>query len=568
MPAVKNSKIKKIILVLSSFVLLFTSLLQPLVPSAHAQTWYNQGFTDWYKKVYDKNDSPPNEIFGERYTAAQVQWIVYSLISQPINFLGGKTQDVTTCLFTFGVSAKVECITKITEAVTEIFDVLNISTNLFSEGLENQNDESAVALVFSDYQSRPLSGIKYVRNTISKFTTIPVANAQGFGFSAVDGLQKYWQGFRNIAYALTVLVVIIFAFMIMFRVKLSPQLVISVQVALPKIITVLVLATFSYAIAGFIIDLSYVVGGLFATLMNLAGFAKSFKDAWDFIVPIGATNLVGGFWIFFYMLAYTFIFFIAAIVTLVGTLSGLSVFGTIASLIMIIMSIWVLILMIVYTVKVPWVLLKNLISLFISIVVAPVQIVLGAVVPTIGFGVWLKKIIAEALVFPLTGLFMFLAWKTLGASMSASLGQFTQIFGAKQQNLWAPPILGSSEDMAGIIWLAVSFTFITMIPKAVDIMKMLIMGQKFDFGTAIGEATTPLQWGQKQIMGSPITRTFQEGAGYLGASKALSKAAESTFFGNLLNKTQRITGVDIDAAKKISKAWEDKGKQIEPVRQS
>jgi len=378
--------------------------------------------------------------------------------------------------------------------------------------LENQNSKSAITLVFSDYQNRPLSGMKYIKNSISKFTSIPVANAQGFGFGAVDGLQKYWQGFRNMAYALTVFVVIIFAFMIMFRVKLSPQLVISVQVALPKIITVLVLATFSYAIAGFVIDLSYVVGGLFASLMNLAGFAKSFKDAWDFIVPTGGTNLLGGFYIFFYMLGYAILFFIAAIVTLVGTLSGLSVFGTIASLLTILMTIWVLILMIVYTIKVPWILLKNLISLFISIVVAPIQIILGAVVPTIGFGVWLKKVIAETLVFPLTGLFMFLAWKTLFASMAASLGQFTQIFGTKQQNLWAPPILGSSEDMAGILWLAVSFTFITMIPKAVDIMKMLIMGQKFDFGTAIGEAQAPMKaaWG---ATGAPIVGSFQQGAG-------------------------------------------------------
>lgn len=565
MPAVKNSKIKKVLLVLFSFVLLFTSLLQPLVPNAHAQTWYNQGFTDWYKKVYDQNESPPNEIFGERYTAAQVQWIVFSLISQPINFLGSKTQDVTTCFFTFGISAKIECITKITEAVSEVLDVLKISTNPFSQNLKNQDNTNVLSLVFSDYESRPLSGIKYLSSTISKFTSIPVANAQGFGFGAVDGLQKYWQGFRNMAYALTVLVVIVFAFMIMFRVKLSPQLVISVQVALPKVITVLVLATFSYAIAGFVIDLSYVVGGLFASLMNLAGFATSFKDAWNFIVPTGGTNILGGFYIFFYMLGYTILFFIAAIVTLAGTLSGLSVFGTIASLLMILMSIWVLILMIVYTIKVPWMLIKNLISLFISIVVAPIQIVIGALVPTIGFGVWFKKIIAESLVFPLTGLFMFLAWKTLYASMAASLGQVTQIFGAQQQNLWAPPILGSSQDMAGILWLAVSFTFITLIPKSVDIMKMLIMGQKFEFGTAIGEAVGPLQWGQRQVMGSPIARTFQESAGLVGASRMLKSASESEFWGNLMNKTQKLTGVNTKNAGEIANAWDSKAKQKQKV---
>ncbi len=83
---------------------------------------------------------------------------------------------------------------------------------------------------------------------------------------------------------------------------------------------------------------------------------------------------------------------------------------------------------------------------------------------------------------------MFLAVKTLVASFSASTGQ---LFHTMDGTLWSPPILGSSEDMAGILWLGVSFMFITMIPKAVDILKMLIMGAKFDFGSAIGEAMTP-----------------------------------------------------------------------------
>ena len=34
-----------------------------------------------------------------------------------------------------------------------------------------------------------------------------------------------------------------------------------------------------------------------------------------------------------------------------------------------------------------------------------------------------------------------------------------------------------------------------MIPKAVDIMKMRVMGAKFDFGRAMGEAVAPLKWG-------------------------------------------------------------------------
>jgi len=61
------------------------------------------------------------------------------------------------------------------------------------------------------------------------------------------------------------------AFMIMFRVRISPQTVITVQSALPKIIFTLILITFSYAIAGFLIDLMYVVIGIFSFIVTQGG---------------------------------------------------------------------------------------------------------------------------------------------------------------------------------------------------------------------------------------------------------------------------------------------------------
>ncbi|MEK7553222.1 MAG: hypothetical protein AAB504_00810, partial [Patescibacteria group bacterium] len=412
---------------MSTLLVLSSSFLVPAIAMAEEapSTWYNQGFTDWYAKVYG-DESPPSEIFGERYTAAQVQWILYSLFAFPINFLGSKVQVATSCLMaaaSVGTNIKedVECVQKSVEIITDISKFLGAVPTSPANNTQKQLIYSQP--MFGDYQNRPLSGIKYLSTLNSRFMLVPTANAQGFGFNAVDGLQQYWQGFRDVAYALTVLVVIIFAFMIMFRVKLSPQIVISVQSALPKVFTALILATFSYAIAGFVIDLSYVVGGLFSALMHSAGFSGSFADAYKVIVPSYETGGVGAFYIFFWMFGYTVLFFLAAFWSLVGTVSGLSVYGFLASLLMILVSIWVLILMLWYTIKVPWVLLKNLISLFVSIVVAPVQIMIGALVPTIGFGVWFKKIIAEALVFPLTGLFMFLALKTLAASFKASTGQ-------------------------------------------------------------------------------------------------------------------------------------------------
>jgi len=556
---------KKLALIILSSILFLNSMAIPLTALAEEpppSTWYNQGFTDWYAKVYG-DESPPSEIFGERYTAAQVQWIIYSLFSFPINFLGSNVQEIVAC----GLAASSGGLNIIADAVcgVKIYDFIKpiIESAPWIANSTNLPNLTFTQSVSFDYQNRPISGIKYTANLITKFTSIPTVNAQGFGFGAVDGLQMYWQGFRDIAYALTVLVVIVFAFMIMFRVKLSPQLVISVQSALPKVFMALILATFSYAIAGFVIDLSYVVGGLFASLMNLAGFASSFTEAWNQIVPISGTNDWGAFYILPWMLIYSILFFITAFITLVGTVSGLSVYGFLASIIMMIFTIWVLILMIWYTITLPFKLIKTLISLLLSIVIAPVQIVIGALVPAIGFGMWLRKIIAEAFVFPLTGLFLFLAWKTLIASMNASFGQLAQnLFPGDNpaQDLWAPPILGSSDDMAGILWLAVSFTFITMIPKAVDIMKMLVMGAKFDFGTAMGEALGPLQWGQKQITRSQIGQAALGGIGLTAGANMVEKMEGSDWGKTLLRKTAKWTGISDENAKVLAANWRNKAR--------
>ena len=69
------NKFKKLVLILmSSLLVLSSSFLVPAIAMAEdaPSTWYNQGFTDWYAKVYG-DESPPSEIFGERYTAARVQ---------------------------------------------------------------------------------------------------------------------------------------------------------------------------------------------------------------------------------------------------------------------------------------------------------------------------------------------------------------------------------------------------------------------------------------------------------------------------------------------------------------
>ena len=74
---INKDMLKKIII---SFLLVMFSIPFAFVSQAKAQeggNWYNQSFEEWSAKVFD--DSNPQEIFGERYTYAQVTWIMHSL---------------------------------------------------------------------------------------------------------------------------------------------------------------------------------------------------------------------------------------------------------------------------------------------------------------------------------------------------------------------------------------------------------------------------------------------------------------------------------------------------------
>lgn len=497
---------KRLVLVISSTFLVLTSVLA-LPATAHAQTWYNQSFTEWYLKVYDESVSPPNQIFGERYTAAQVQWVIYGLVSLPLNLLGRDNQKIVSCFLTSvagGSAITKECAGAAIIAVGQILDRLWPGKDLLSQTESTQAFSPKIAL---NTNEGAISGINYVKHLVSKFNPIQKVKAQqGFGFSSIDAIQIYWKGFRNIAYFFTVLIVIVFAFMIMFRVKLSPQTVISVQSALPKIIIAIILATFSYAIAGFLIDLTYVVGGVFATLIHSSGLgfsSDSIIDVYNMIIPSNSSGALGNFYILFYMFAYWILFAFAIIWSFVTTLTQLSVYGMLASIVMIFVWVWVLVLVLWYTIKIPFVLLKNLISIYLSIVLAPIQITMGALVPQIGFGQWFKKLAAELMVYPVVGVLLYFAMTSLINSFRVNFEIITQVFGDSPGKLWAPEIIGSGADMSGLLWVVISFGILILVPKAVELVKSLVMGEKFTFGTAVGEAVGAgkAAWG---MTGAPI----------------------------------------------------------------
>jgi hypothetical protein len=124
-------------------------------------------------------------------------------------------------------------------------------------------------LIVLPYANPPASGIYWAYSGLQNAGFVPKTYAaEGIGFAAIKPFMSIWKVFRDISYMLLVLVLIAIGFMIMFRAKINPQTVISVENSLPKIVVALLLITFSFPIAGFLIDLMYISIGIIAVFFS------------------------------------------------------------------------------------------------------------------------------------------------------------------------------------------------------------------------------------------------------------------------------------------------------------
>lgn len=99
----------------------------------------------------------------------------------------------------------------------------------------------------------------YFNYLAKNFGVAKPAYAQGEGFKGLSPLIKVWKAFRDIVYLVFTVALIIIGLLIMLRIKIDPRTVMSIENQIPKIIIGLILVTFSFAIAGFLIDVMWIV---------------------------------------------------------------------------------------------------------------------------------------------------------------------------------------------------------------------------------------------------------------------------------------------------------------------
>jgi len=351
--------------------------------------------------------------------------------------------------------------------------------------------------IASIYSNPPASGIQYFAQMKDNFLGIPAAYAQGVGFQGLQPLLPVWRAFRNVVYILSSLIFIVIGIMIMLRVKISPQAVINVQNAIPKLITALILVTFSYAIAGLIIDLMYVVQSVvLATVFTGLGksLATSLLNPSTPNVSTSFANLSNFNWgsVFFLSIKNIPILVFSSIGAIIGAIVGFfvgipvpvvgNVIGAIAGagigglLFALIVGIMVLFLV----VKFLFGLLKCYVTLIFKIVIAPLEIGMGAFPNSkLGFGSWIMDVLANIAVFPVSLIFLVL----VNVISESSAGPPT---------LWSPSIINFGGLTSGAVPALIALAGLMLLAKLPEMIpEFIFMIKPSPWGQAIGENMKP-----------------------------------------------------------------------------
>jgi hypothetical protein len=312
----------------------------------------------------------------------------------------------------------------------------------------------------------PIKSSEYIADVLHNSGFVQPAYAQGLGFSSLSPILRVWKPFRDLAYFFFIIIFVVVGFMIMFRAQINPQTIVTVQAALPKMVLTLLLITFSYAIAGFVVDLIYLllfmVISLFDT-MNLLSNAGTVRDtmfgssilkiAFDFLIAPG--NTVAGQ-------------SAGAVGDLLANVPGVPDWfdGIASALAYLIIAVALLIAMFrtFFSLVMAW------IGIVVSVIFAPFQLLLNAIPGVDTFGGWLKGLIANALVFPAVGLMLLLGVILIGNNAGTAMGVATT--NTTSPEGWMPPFItnsgyGGPNQAQAIIGLGI----IMLLPETVKFIK-------------------------------------------------------------------------------------------------
>lgn len=412
------------------------------------------------------------------------------------------------------------------------------------------------------YKVQPASGIGYVRYMAGNFGFGEKAYAQagGGGYENLYELRFLWQNMRNLAYAVMVIAFIIVGIAIMLRVRIDPRTVMTVQNQIPKIIIGILLITFSYAIAGFMVDLMW-----FTTYFGINAVAGTNDDTkkivdhvvdnpvyflnsvfhYDIQKPDGTTDHREGIWdmstsigdSLATIVVYNFIgggtcvsgggisfdpswkdavWAIPFIGPVAGAITGnvplvdvstphidlgACLDGILHWIGKYIFTFIVLAAMLIALVKLWFILLKALAFIILDVIAAPLWIAAGAIPgSSLNFSSWFKHLTAHLLLFPAAVVLIVLA-RTL--QEAAFRNQLIPDQGLNVKNFLTPPLLGNPGAPEAFINIIV-FAIIMMIPEMLTVLRDALRSKPLPYTAAIGAGAMTGAAGAGSIAGIPM----------------------------------------------------------------
>ena len=390
-------------------------------------------------------------------------------------------------------------------------NITNTESQSFdTKNLKNGGLLSAGFLIMSNiYASPPASGVNYLANIGRDLKIINPVYAQErvSGYQVMEPLRQLWKTFRNIAYILLVIVLIAMGFAIMFRVKISPQAIITIQAALPRIIMALILITFSYAIVGFMFDvmtfLNKIIGEIFRALfadpnLSWAGFRNFLTNIIQGLtLNVFERDYIMGEPIYIYQQAMVAFWVFIVFVNFIFPIAGIIVAFIIAIIVAIALF------------RCIWVVLKAFTMIIINLIFAPLRILMGVFPGSNAMLDWFKDLAANIAVLPamLTafGVSSYLIFTGVGISTS---GDFWKgIFAGR-------PFLPSENLIPISISVILPFAglgILLIAPKVSEIIQSFITKKPFDYGTAMGQAMGPAIFAGKAGTSGGIQQIYEFG---------------------------------------------------------
>ncbi len=385
------------------------------------------------------------------------------------------------------------------------------------------------------------------------------APSGGIGFNGLKPLLALWKTFRNMVYLFFVFIFIIIGLGIMFRVKIDPRTVMTIQNQIPKIVIALILVTFSYAIAGFLIDLMYVmlylVFNVFAP--HIGGIENLNPTKIQGSNPLSAVGFLGGIkmaanaaWGLGGIIGSLFDGTIGKIIaTVVGALIGAGagiaipgvglvaggvmsifgaglgflasdkIFGVIGGLIAFVV-LGAAILSALF--RLWFQLLKSYVFILINTVMAPFWIA-GGLIPgsTINFGAWIRDLLANLAAFPAT-----LAMLLFGKIFIDSFGT------SPSPDNFAPPFIGNPGNQSAFGAL-IGVGIILLTPQVVNLVRQMIKAPEMKITTSVGQSIA----GGAGTIGGTIRTTA--GAGFVAAKGTMPPQGGESAITSILRRFLR-----------------------------